>query len=105
MISSADTDAAPVVVEVVEAAAPLKAEKVAAKVDVAKIKAETIITVRPRLVRVRAAGEAGEVAILVPAFYSLILLANTYHVLDGLERVFELNSIPLTYVKKIRTDV
>jgi len=62
----------------VEAAAPLKAEKVAAKDEVATIRAETIITVRPRLVRVRAAGEAGEageVAILVPAFYSLILTA------------------------------
>ena len=42
----------------VEAAAPLKAEKVAAKVDVAKIRAEAINTVRPRLVRV-----AGELAI------------------------------------------
>ena len=52
MISSVDTDAAAVVVEVVEAAAPLKAEKVAAKVDVAKIRAETITTERPRLVRV-----------------------------------------------------
>ena len=52
MISSVDTDAAAVVVEVVEAAAPLKAEKVAAKVDVAKISAETITTERPRLVRV-----------------------------------------------------
>ncbi len=41
----------------------------------------------------------------MPAFYCLILLANTYHALDGLERVFELNSTPLTYVKKIRTDV
>ena len=105
MISSADTDAAPVVVDVVEAAAPLKAEKVAAKVDVAKIRAETITTERPRLVRVNLTGVAGELAISVPAFYSLILLANTYHVLDGLERVFELNSTPLTYVKKIRTDV
>ena len=66
MISSADTDAAAVVVEVVEAAAPLKAEKVAAKVEVAKIRAETITTERPRLVRVNltgVAGEAGELAI------------------------------------------
>ncbi len=52
MISSVDTDVVPVAVEVVEAAAPLKAEKVAAKVDVAKIRAETITTERPRLVRV-----------------------------------------------------
>jgi hypothetical protein len=52
MISSVDTDVVAVVVEVVEAAAPLKAEKVAAKVDVAKIRAETITTERPRLVRV-----------------------------------------------------
>ena len=59
----------------VEAAAPVKAEKVAAKVEVATISAETIITVRPRLVRVRVAGEAGELAILVSAFYSLILTA------------------------------
>jgi len=47
--------------EVVEAAAPLKAEKVAAKVDVAKIRAEAINTVRPRLVRMT--GVAGELAI------------------------------------------
>jgi hypothetical protein len=60
MISSADTDVDAVVVEVVEAAAPLKAEKVAAKDEVAKIKAETITTERPRLVRVNLAGEAGE---------------------------------------------
>jgi hypothetical protein len=33
---------------------------VAAKVDVAKIRAETITTERPRLVRVNLAGEAGE---------------------------------------------
>ena len=52
MISSVDTDVVTVAVEVVEAAAPLKAEKVAAKVDVAKIRAETITTERPRLVRV-----------------------------------------------------
>ena len=38
-------------------------------------------------------------------FGSCFLLFNTYRVLDGLERVFELNSTPLTYVKKIRTDV
>ena len=66
MISSVDTDVVPVVVEVVEAAAPLKAEKVAAKVEVAKIRAETITTDRPRLVRVNltgVAGEAGELAI------------------------------------------
>ena len=66
MISSVDTDVVAVVVEVVEAAAPLKAEKVAAKVDVAKIRAETITTERPRLVRVSlsgVAGEAGELAI------------------------------------------
>ena len=66
MISSVDTDVVPVAVEVVEAAAPLKAEKVAAKVDVAKIRAETITTERPRLVRVSlsgVAGEAGELAI------------------------------------------
>ena len=66
MISSVDTDVVAVVVEVVEAAAPLKAEKVAAKVDVAKIRAETITTERPRLVRVNltgVAGEAGELAI------------------------------------------
>ena len=75
MISSADTDAAPVVVEVVEAAAPLKAEKVSAKVDVAKIRAETITTERPRLVRVNLTGVAGELAISVPAFYSLIITA------------------------------
>ena len=62
MISSVDTDVAEAV-EVVEAAAPLKAEKVAAKVDVAKIRAETITTERPRLVRVRVVGEAGELAI------------------------------------------
>ena len=65
MISSVDTDVAEAV-EVVEAAAPLKAEKVAAKVDVAKIRAETITTERPRLVRVNltgVAGEAGELAI------------------------------------------
>ena len=61
MISSADTDVDAVVVEVVEAAAPLKAEKVAAKVDVAKIRAEAINTVRPRLVRMT--GVAGELAI------------------------------------------
>ena len=52
MISSVDTAVTPVAVEVVEATAPLKAEKVAAKVDVAKIRAETITTERPRLVRV-----------------------------------------------------
>lgn len=72
MISSVDTDVVAVVVEVVEATAPLKAEKVAAKVDVAKIRAETITTERPRLVRVNLtgvagvageAGEAGELAI------------------------------------------
>ena len=66
MISSVDTDVVPVAPEVVEAAAPLKAEKVAAKVDVAKIRAETITTERPRLVRVNltgVAGEAGELAI------------------------------------------
>ena len=56
----------------VEAAAPVKAEKVAAKDEVATIRAETIKTVRPRLVRVRV---AGELAILVPAFYSLMLTA------------------------------
>ena len=59
----------------VEAAAPVKAEKVAANDEVATIRAETIKTVRPRLVRVRVVGEAGELAILVPAFYSLILTA------------------------------
>lgn len=65
MISSAATDVAEAA-EVVEAAAPLKAEKVAAKVDVAKIRAETITTERPRLVRVNLTGvaeEAGELAI------------------------------------------
>ena len=61
MISSVDTDVVPVAVEVVEAAAPLKAEKVAAKVDVAKIRAEAINTVRPRFVRMT--GVAGELAI------------------------------------------
>ena len=64
MISSAAIGASET--EVVEAAAPLKAEKVAAKVDVAKISAETITTERPRLVRVNltgVAGEAGELAI------------------------------------------
>lgn len=49
------------VVGVVEAAAPVKAEKVAAKDEVATIRAETIKTVRPRLVRIT--GEAGELAI------------------------------------------
>jgi hypothetical protein len=63
MISSVDTDVVAVVVEVVEATAPLKAEKVAAKVDVAKIRAETIITVRPREVSLTGAREAGELAI------------------------------------------
>jgi hypothetical protein len=63
MISSADTAVDAVAVEVVEAAAPLKAEKVAAKVDVAKIRAETITTERPRLVRVNLTGVAGELAI------------------------------------------
>ena len=66
MISSVDTDVVAVAADVVEAAAPLKAEKVAAKVDVAKIRAETITTERPRLVRVNltgVAGEAGELAI------------------------------------------
>ena len=66
MISSVDTDVVPVAADVVEAAAPLKAEKVAAKVDVAKIRAETITTERPRLVRVNltgVAGVAGELAI------------------------------------------
>ena len=43
MISSAATDVDEAA-ELVEAAAPLKAEKVAAKVDVAKIRAETITT-------------------------------------------------------------
>ena len=66
MISSVDTDVVAEAADVVEAAAPLKAEKVAAKVDVAKIRAETITTERPRLVRVSlsgVAGEAGELAI------------------------------------------
>jgi hypothetical protein len=36
---------------------------VAAKVDVAKIRAETITTERPRLVRVNLTGVAGELAI------------------------------------------
>ena len=64
MISSAAIGASET--EVVEAAAPLKAEKVAAKVDVAKISAETITTERPRLVRdnlTGVAGVAGELAI------------------------------------------
>ena len=60
MISSAATDVAEAV-EVVEAAAPLKAEKVAAKVDVTKIRAEAINTVRPRFVRMTEV--AGELAI------------------------------------------
>jgi hypothetical protein len=50
MISSAAIGASET--EVVEAAAPLKAEKVAAKAEVAKISAETITTERPRFVRV-----------------------------------------------------
>jgi hypothetical protein len=60
MISSAAIGASET--EVVEAAAPLKAEKVAAKVEVAKIRAETITTERPRLVRVNLTGVAGELA-------------------------------------------
>lgn len=51
------------VVGVVEAAAPVKAEKVAAKDEVATIRAETITTERPRLVRVNLTGVAGELAI------------------------------------------
>ena len=61
MISSAATGAAEI--DVVDAAAPLKAEKVAAKDEVATIRAETITTERPRLVRVNLTGVAGELAI------------------------------------------
>jgi hypothetical protein len=61
-------------IDAVEAAAPLKAEKVAAKDEVATIRAETIITVRPREVSLTGVREAGELAISVPAFY-LILTA------------------------------
>jgi hypothetical protein len=50
----------------------LKAEKVAAKDEVATIRAETIITVRPREVSLTGAREAGELAISVPAFYLIL---------------------------------